>query len=77
MIVCLGTVGVTMWPSHEVFDAWIVTSHRDALTNSEVRQAVAYRPVTCYEVTGGYLNLPGLTEHDPSPPPAPTPEDPS
>lgn len=31
------------------------------LTNSEVYRAVACRPITRYEVTGGYLNLPGLT----------------
>ena len=58
------TVVVTVWPSHEVFDAWIAAPHRDALTSSEVHQAVSR-----YEVTGGYLNLPGLTMHDPSPPP--------
>jgi heme-degrading monooxygenase HmoA len=63
------TVANTVWPSHEVFDAWIATPHRDALTASEVHQAVAYRPITRYEVTGGYLNLPGLTVHDPSPQP--------
>jgi hypothetical protein len=28
------------------------------------------RPITRYEVTGGYLNPPGLTVHDPFPPPA-------
>jgi len=55
-----------MWPGHEVFDAWIATPHRDALTASEVHQAVSYRPITRYEVTGGYLNLPGLTVHDQS-----------
>jgi len=58
------TVVITIWPSHEVFDAWIATPHRDALTASEVHQAVTYRPITRYEVTGGYLNLPGLTIHD-------------
>jgi heme-degrading monooxygenase HmoA len=61
------TVVITIWPSHEVFDAWIATPHRDALTGSEVHQAVSYRPITRYEVTGGYLNLPGLTALDPSP----------
>jgi len=59
------TVVLTLWPSHEVFDAWIATPHRDALTSSEVHRAVSYRPITRYEVTGGYLNLPGLTVHDP------------
>jgi heme-degrading monooxygenase HmoA len=62
------TVVITVWPSHEVFDAWIATRHRDALTASDVHQAVTYRPITRYDVPGGYLNLPGLTAHDPSPP---------
>jgi MFS family permease len=44
-----------------------VTPYRDALTASEVHRAVSYRPITRYEVTGGDLNLPGLTVHDPSP----------
>ena len=59
------TVVVTIWPSHEVFDAWIATPERDALTASAVHQAVDYRPITRYDVAGGYLNLPGLaTEPD-------------
>jgi hypothetical protein len=70
-------VVITVWPSHEVFDAWIATPYRDALTASEVHQAVSYRPITRYEVTGGYLNLPGLTAHDPAPQPPDTPEEPS
>jgi hypothetical protein len=64
-----------MWASHEVFDAWIATPHRDALTSGEVHQAVTYRPIIRYEVTGGYLNLPGLTACDPSRNPADTPEE--
>jgi len=48
------TVVVTVWPSHEVFDAWIATPERDALTASAVHQAVSYRPVTRYQVAGGY-----------------------
>jgi heme-degrading monooxygenase HmoA len=70
------TVVITIWPSHEVFDAWIGTPHRDALTASEVHQAVHYHPITRYQVPGGYLNLPGLTAADPAPPsttPATTP----
>jgi heme-degrading monooxygenase HmoA len=63
------TVVMTAWPSHAVFEAWIATPHRDALTASEVHQAVDYRPITRYDVAGGYLNLPGLTTHDPSPRP--------
>ena len=53
---------VTMWPSHEVFDAWIATPYRDALTASEVHQAVSYRPITRYDLTGGYMNLAGLMQ---------------
>ena len=63
------TVVITVWPSHEVFDAWIATPHRDALTASDVHQAVTYRPITRHDVTGGYFNLPGLTLHEPNPNP--------
>lgn len=62
-------VVLTLWPSHEVFNAWIATPERDRLTASEVHKAVDYRPITRYEVAAGYLNLPGLRSHDPSPPP--------
>ncbi|MDT4996117.1 MAG: hypothetical protein QOD45_185 [Pseudonocardiales bacterium] len=62
------TVVITVWPSHEVFDAWIATPDRDALTASAVHHAVDYRPITRYDVTAGYLNLPGLTVHGPNPP---------
>ena len=48
------TVVVTVWPSHEVFEAWIATPERDALTASEVHQAVDYRPITRYQIIGGY-----------------------
>lgn len=54
------TVVATIWPSHEVFDAWISTPERDALTASKVHQTVDFQPTTRYDVTGGYLNLPGL-----------------
>jgi heme-degrading monooxygenase HmoA len=54
------TVVITIWPSHEVFDAWIATPERDALTESEVHQAVEYRPITRYEFAGGYINLADL-----------------
>jgi heme-degrading monooxygenase HmoA len=54
------TVVVTIWPSHQVFDAWIDTPDRDRLTVSDVHAAVDYRPITRYDVVGGYLNLPGL-----------------
>ena len=59
------TVDITVWPSHEVFDAWIATPERDQLTASEVHRAVEYRPITRYDVAGGYLNLAGLADHDP------------
>ena len=48
------TVVVTAWPSHEVFDAWIATPERDALTASDVHRSVDYRPITRYDVAGGY-----------------------
>jgi hypothetical protein len=68
VIVCLRTVAVP---------PGFATPHRDALTNSEVHQAVTYRPITRYQVAGGYLSLPGLTAHDPSRNPPDTPEEPS
>ena len=48
------TVVVTVWPSHETFDVWISTPERDALTASDVHRSVEYRPITRYEVAGGY-----------------------
>jgi hypothetical protein len=57
------TVVITIWPSHEVFDAWIATPARDALTDSAVHRAVDYRPIVRYDVAGGYTNLPGLIAH--------------
>ena len=61
------TVVITLWPSQKLFDAWIATPHRDAL--STVHQAVIYWPITRYEVTGGYLNLPSLAVQDLTPRP--------
>ena len=57
------TVVVTIWPSHEIFDAWIATPERAALTASDVHQAVEYRPITRYDVAGGYVNLAGLQDY--------------
>jgi heme-degrading monooxygenase HmoA len=57
------SVVITVWPSHEVFDAWIATPHRAALTASEVHQAVDYRPIVRYDLTGGYTNLSALVAH--------------
>jgi heme-degrading monooxygenase HmoA len=54
------TIVITLWPSHEVFDAWIATPERDALTASDVHRAVDYRPITRYDLVGGYTNLAGL-----------------
>ena len=59
------TVVVTIWPSHEVFDAWIATPERDELTASEMHQAVEYQPIIRYDTAGGYLNLTGLAHHEP------------
>jgi heme-degrading monooxygenase HmoA len=59
------TVVITIWPSLEVFDAWIATPARDELTASEMHQAVEYRPITRYDVAGGYLNPAGIANHDP------------
>jgi heme-degrading monooxygenase HmoA len=56
------TVMLTIWPSHEVFDAWIATPERDRLTASDVHRAVEYRPITRYDIAGGYLNVPGLAD---------------
>lgn len=56
-------VVVTVWPTPEVFDAWIATPERDALTASDVHAAVAYRPITRYDIVGGYTNVNGLAAH--------------
>jgi hypothetical protein len=61
-------VVITVWPSHEVFDAWIATPQRDALTASDVHRAITYRPIIRYDVPGGYLNLPALALCDIKPP---------
>jgi hypothetical protein len=52
---------VTAWPSHEVFDAWIDTPDRDRLTDSDVHASVQYRPITRYDMVGGYFNRDGLS----------------
>ena len=52
---------LTAWASHEAFDAWIDTPDRDRLTDSEDHRAVQYRPLTRYDLVGGYVNLDGLT----------------
>jgi heme-degrading monooxygenase HmoA len=59
------TVVITAWPSHQVFDAWIATPDRDRLTASDTHQSVDYRPITRYEVAGGYLNLDALIKEQP------------
>lgn len=55
------TIVLTIWPSHAVFDAWIATPERDALTASAVHRAVDYRPITRYDVAGGYVNRAAVT----------------
>ena len=59
------TVVITIWPSHEVFDAWIATPDRGRLTDSEVHRAVDYRPISRHDVVGGYLNIDGLRKEQP------------
>ena len=54
------TVVITIWPDHNTFDTWIAAPERDALTASDVHQAVDYRPISRYEIAGGYLILPAL-----------------
>jgi hypothetical protein len=54
------TVVVTVWPSHDVFDAWIATPERDALAGSDVHRSVDYRPISRYDLVGGYTNIDGL-----------------
>jgi heme-degrading monooxygenase HmoA len=61
------TIVLTIWPSHEVFDAWIATPDRDRLIASDVHQAVSYQPITRYDIVGGYLNQPGLAAAAASP----------
>jgi hypothetical protein len=47
-------VVITGWPDHDTFDAWIDTPDRDRLTASPTHEAVAFRPLTRYDVIGGY-----------------------
>jgi hypothetical protein len=54
------TVVATAWPSDAVFDAWIATPQRERLTASAVHRAVDYRPLTRYELAGGYTNVAAL-----------------
>jgi len=46
---------ITAWPDHDTFDAWIDTPDRDRLTDSPTHDAVEFRPLTRYDVIGGYL----------------------
>jgi hypothetical protein len=56
------TVVITVWPSHQTFEAWIATPDRDRLTASSTHRAVDYHPITRYDVAGGYLNVDALPE---------------
>ncbi len=47
-------VVVTAWLDHDTFDAWINTPDRDRLTASAVHSAVEFRPITRFDVIGGY-----------------------
>ncbi len=48
-------VVLTAWIDHDTFDAWIDTPDRDRLTASPTHEAVEFRPLTRYDVVGGYL----------------------
>ncbi|MGQ0616138.1 MAG: antibiotic biosynthesis monooxygenase family protein [Acidimicrobiia bacterium] len=48
-------VVLTAWPDHDTFDAWIDTPDRDRLTASPTHEAVEFRPLTRYDLVGGYL----------------------
>lgn len=61
------TLVITIWPDHATFDAWIATPERDALTASDVHQAVDCHPITHYDVAGGYLNLVALARREEQP----------
>lgn len=63
MIICVRTVAVPP-DERDAYIAWIATPERDRLTKSDVHRAVDYRPLSRYEITAGYLNLPGLA-HQP------------
>jgi len=69
------TVVITVWPSPDMFDAWIATPERDALSASDVHRAVDYRPIVRYDLAGGYLNLAGLAALPDHYPPTSTEED--
>ena len=62
------TVVLTVWPSHEVFDAWIATPERDRLTGSAVHRAVDYRPITRRSSVATSISTPSPKEATPSPP---------
>jgi hypothetical protein len=42
----------------------LATADRDRLTASAVHQAVDYRPLTRYDLAGGYLNVPALATEE-------------
>lgn len=48
-------VVITVWPDHDTFDAWINTPDRERLTASPTHEAVEFRPITRYDLVGGYL----------------------
>ena len=58
-------VVITGWPDHDTFDAWIETPDRDRLTGSPTHEAVEFRPLTRYDLVGGY-GADALTTIDPT-----------
>lgn len=46
---------ITGWPDHDTFDAWIDTPARDRLTVSPTHKSVEFRPLTRYDIVGGYI----------------------
>jgi len=73
VIVCLRTVTVPPeW--RERYLAWIADGRAIRQQHGILAELVC-EPATPDEVTGGYLNLPGLTTYDP--PPQHAPEEPS
>ena len=58
-------VVITGWPDHDTFDAWIETPDRDRLTASPTHEAVEFRPLTRYDVVGGF-GADALTTIDPT-----------
>ena len=48
------TLIITMWQSHEVFDAWIKSPQHDAVDASPGHALVRFHPIKRYDVAAGY-----------------------